>query len=128
MIRIVAVDDDASVLAWLQTVLRAAGYTVVPVADSTQAASIIRAQRPACVLLDIRMQPVDGLAVLAALGPTPPAVVLMTAWLASEDIAALEASKRRPSVVAILTKPLDPARVLAAVEAAAPARPERPEG
>jgi two-component system, chemotaxis family, chemotaxis protein CheY len=57
---ILVVDDDESIRDMLGDVLRAAGYAVRSASDGESALAAVEAERPALVLLDMRMPKVDG--------------------------------------------------------------------
>ena len=57
---ILVVDDDESIRDMLRGVLASAGYKVSLAADGEAALVAIEAERPALVLLDMRMPKVDG--------------------------------------------------------------------
>lgn len=60
-------DDEADVLATFQIVLKRAGYAVVGFPDGVSLLENIRHAKPACILLDVKMPGMSGLAVLKAL-------------------------------------------------------------
>jgi two-component system, LytTR family, response regulator len=83
-------------------------------ADGPSAVAAIRRERPDLVFLDVQMSGMDGFAVLREAGPGPlPLVVFVTA----HDRYALRAFEVH--AVDYLLKPLDPARLDAALERAA---------
>lgn len=57
---ILVVDDDASIRAAIRDVLESEGYRVVTASDGAAALSAIERERPAMVLLDMRMPVLDG--------------------------------------------------------------------
>ncbi|MFD3938845.1 response regulator [Streptomyces sp. NPDC058611] len=92
------VDDEVLLRSCMQRILEGEPDIDVPVAcDGTAALEAIALHRPDVVLLDLRMPEVDGFTVLAGLGtlPDPPAVAILTTFLADEDIAAVLASGAR---------------------------------
>jgi two-component system response regulator FixJ len=109
------VDDDGAVRRSLALMLRAAGLAAQP-HDSGEA--FLRAARcgEGCVLLDIRMPGIDGIAVLHAMaerGLNMPAVVVT----AHADVPlAVEAMKA--GACDVVEKPYDATSLLAAVDAA----------
>ena len=66
---IVVADDDRSIRFGLACFLEAEGFRVVEAQDGAEALKAIHREDPAAVLLDLKMPNVDGLAVLAELGP-----------------------------------------------------------
>ncbi|MCX5272644.1 response regulator transcription factor [Streptomyces virginiae] len=98
MVRVMIVDDEVLLRSCMQRILESEPDIDVPVAcDGPAALEAIEAHRPDVVLLDLRMPEVDGFAVLAGLGALadPPAVAILTTFLADEDIAAALGSGAR---------------------------------
>jgi CheY-like chemotaxis protein len=80
-IRVLFVEDDASVAQMYQLKLELDGYHVFVAADGLTALEMARALLPQIIFLDIRLPMMDGLDVLEALRSDPrtapiPAVVL----------------------------------------------------
>ncbi|WP_316248216.1 response regulator transcription factor [Streptomyces sp. TRM49041] len=85
------VDDEILLRTCMQRILESEPDIEVPVAcDGRAAPEAIDLHRPDVVLLDLRMPDVDGFAVLDGIGArtAPPAVAVLTTFLADEDIAA----------------------------------------
>ncbi|MBL9011975.1 MAG: response regulator transcription factor [Alphaproteobacteria bacterium] len=61
------IDDDAAMRASLSALLEIEGYEVTAFADGLSFLAAAPALKAGCVLLDIRMAPLDGLAVLSRL-------------------------------------------------------------
>ncbi len=57
---ILVVDDDEAILEVVADVLRFEGYPVATAIDGAEALDAVERQRPALVLLDMRMPRVDG--------------------------------------------------------------------
>ena len=64
---IFVIDDDVATREALATALGEAGYRTVCFADGTALLSQLRAQAPACVLLEVRLPDRDGLDILKKL-------------------------------------------------------------
>jgi excisionase family DNA binding protein len=114
--RVLVVDDDELVRAWLRDVLIAHGFEVDAVADG--AAGLDRLARTACdlAIVDLRMPGMDGLSVirqLRARGAAMP-VIVVTGY--STEASAVEALNIGVSFY--LTKPLRLTPLLNAVNAA----------
>ena len=111
--RILIVDDDPSARALLRRHLTKAGYGVEEAADGRTGLERARASRPALITLDVMMPGMDGWAVLAALRSDPATAtipVIMATILDEQHMGmALGAAD-------YLTKPIDRAQLLAAVE------------
>ncbi|MEU9994823.1 response regulator transcription factor [Streptomyces sp. NPDC050848] len=85
------VDDEVLLRSCMQRILESEPDIAVPLAcDGPAALEAMEVHRPDVVLLDLRMPEVDGFAVLAGLRTLtdPPAVAILTTFLADEDIAA----------------------------------------
>jgi two-component system response regulator FixJ len=110
------VDDDAAVRRSLERLLDTAGFRVVSYDSSSAFLKAARVLLAGCVLLDIQMPGVDGLAVQARLNRlgVPLPVIVMTAH---GDVArAVQAMKA--GAVDFLEKPFDDETLLNAIEAA----------
>jgi two-component system, NtrC family, response regulator HydG len=79
--RILVVDDDAGVRYTLQEILRDAGFSVALAEHGEQALGMSRVEHFDLVISDLRMTPMDGLALLEALRTEQPRlrVILITA-------------------------------------------------
>jgi DNA-binding NarL/FixJ family response regulator len=118
MITVVVADDQALLRGGVRIVLESEPDIAVvgEAADGRQALDLVRALRPAVLLLDVRMPVLDGLGVLAALAgePDPRVVVLTTFDLDEYVYAAL-----RAGAAGFLLKDAEPAELLQAVRVAA---------
>ncbi|KTT36481.1 ATP-binding protein [Pseudomonas rhizoryzae] len=65
--RIVLADDNADMRAYVERLLREAGYEVAAVADGSAAVAAVQAQVPELVLSDVMMPVLDGFGVIRAL-------------------------------------------------------------
>ncbi|HEY7294636.1 MAG TPA: response regulator transcription factor [Dehalococcoidia bacterium] len=86
--RILVVDDDVEIRRFIQIALSDAGYEVQLAAGGAEALAALTDERPALILLDVRMPGVDGWQVLdelrSAAGEQTP-VVVMTASFSGQD-------------------------------------------
>lgn len=91
--KILLVDDEASILNVLSTILKAEDYDVVPVLDGEKAKEIINSDIFDLMLCDIRMSPVDGMQLLKLARERRPlmSVIMLTAYGTVET--AIEALK-----------------------------------
>jgi two-component system, NtrC family, response regulator GlrR len=108
--RILLVDDDPSLLQLLGIRLRASGYEIHAVESAESALAALPAVQPQLVITDVRMQGMDGMALvdeIHASRPTLPVIVL-TAHGTIPD--AVDATRR--GVFAYLTKPFDSKELL----------------
>lgn len=124
MEKILVVDDDRSTRHLIELQLRSAGFSVASEADGV--AALARLEREACdlVLLDIWMPEMDGLELMERLRQleTPPRVIVMTADDAPETL--LKALRGR--ACRYVTKPVEPAVLVALVQEVLASEPEKP--
>jgi CheY-like chemotaxis protein len=83
-VRVLFVEDDASVAHMYRLKLELDGYTVDVAGDGLLALEKARTQRPDIIFLDIRLPKLDGLSVLEALRKDPSTeripVVILSNW------------------------------------------------
>ena len=105
--KIIIVEDQPDVADLLEEMLSIDGYQVIKIHSSTGALSVIRAELPDVVLLDIMMPDVSGLEVLRFMRREPGLqqipVVIVSAKTLPEDIRTGFDS----GATAYLTKPVD---------------------
>jgi CheY-like chemotaxis protein len=119
--RVLAVDDDPDSLRLLKDVLEAAGARVTTANSVSAAIDTIHADRPDVLVADIGMPVTDGYELVkhlrqsddAALRDLPAAA--LTAYARSED----RAKARNSGFGMYLSKPIDPAELVAAIGALA---------
>ena len=119
---ILIVDDDPMLAEAIATALSLNGYETREAANGRAGLAAIEADRPAVVLLDLRMPVLDGEGVLRELAARKSRlpVVLMSADDEAEEIA------ERFDVRAFLKKPIPVQRLLATIAACTNAiRPRR---
>jgi DNA-binding NtrC family response regulator len=116
MARILLVDDEASILSVLSTLLKAEGHDVVPVLGGEKAQEVIKNESFDLVISDIRMSPVDGMQVLKFVRKERPgaAVIIVTAYGTVET--AVEAMKE--GAFDYVTKPFKVDELLITVQRA----------
>jgi two-component system, LuxR family, response regulator FixJ len=104
------VEDDASLRDSLCVMLEATGFSVRAYA-SAEAFLADGAPRPACMIVDVELPGLDGIALLDRIGlDRPPAILISGA--AREDL--IDRARRYASF-AFLRKPFDPARLVSTV-------------
>ena len=116
---VMVVEDDAALREALCATLDLAGYRSLPAADGMAALSLLERERPALVVSDVQMQPMDGTALLHALRRRRPdlPVVLMTAFGTIRS--AVQAV--RDGAVEYLAKPFEPSALVGLVGQLLPA-------
>ncbi|MCE7797132.1 response regulator [Sphingobium sufflavum] len=110
------VDDEESVRRSIGYMLRTSGYRVENWPSGAALLKDVRTVEPGCILLDIRMPEMDGLAVqdaLAQRGVTLPIVIMTGHGDISTAVRAMKAG-----AVDFLEKPFEKASLIGALEAA----------
>lgn len=110
---VMVVEDDPALREALCDTLDLAGYRSLAAADGQAALAMLERERPALVVSDVQMQPMDGDALLQALRRRRPdlPVVLMTAFGTIRH--AVQAV--RDGAVEYLAKPFEPAALVGMV-------------
>ncbi|MDX1375092.1 MAG: sigma 54-interacting transcriptional regulator [Burkholderiales bacterium] len=110
---ILLVDDDKALLQLIAMRLSASGYAVTAVESGEAALASLEVNRPQLVVTDLRMEGIDGLALVDAIQRKTPGipVVILTAHGTIPD--AVSATRR--GVFSFLTKPFDPKVLLETV-------------
>ncbi|MFC7878710.1 response regulator [Isoptericola sp. NPDC057391] len=83
MVRVMIVDDDAMVRGFLRTILTKSGLDVVAeAADGDEVVTAVQAHHPDVVLMDLRMERMDGIRATAATAalPSAPGIIAMTSF------------------------------------------------
>jgi len=125
--RILVVDDEPSILRVVAANLRARGYEALTAATGEDALTVIEAQQPDCIVLDLGLPDVGGLEVLARLRTwTTMPVVILTAVDDERD----KATALDLGADDYITKPFTMTELLARVRGALQhrrsQRPDRP--
>jgi two component, sigma54 specific, transcriptional regulator, Fis family len=68
--RILLVDDDADLLRLLSLRMKTAGYAVSTAASGNEALSVLAMEHPSLVITDLKMDEMDGMALLDAIAAT----------------------------------------------------------
>jgi FixJ family two-component response regulator len=113
--RVFVVDDDGPVRRALGRLFRTAGYAVQLFASAEEYLAHAPAERPACLVLDMRMPGMGGLALQRVLGGTASLPIIFVTGHADDEACrqALAAG-----AIAVLQKPLDERVLLDAVKTA----------
>jgi len=116
MARIMLIDDDAEFLAELKETLDLSGYETVPVSDSSQAMEIIKATKPALILLDLKMSKKSGFRLaneLAYATDIPPIPIIVISAFYSDNYALLLGMY---GIKKFVSKPFRPLEIITAIE------------
>ncbi|WP_020561193.1 EAL domain-containing response regulator [Thiofilum flexile] len=71
MTKILAVDDEKTILRFLEILLKKSGYQVITCSDSLKSIEIIEKERPDIILLDVMMPEMDGFEICRRLKSMP---------------------------------------------------------
>jgi len=111
--RILVVDDEREVRAFLQKVLADAGYAVLVAEDGNQALKMVRAQRFDLVLTDLVMAEKEGIEIIRSMRQELPDLKII-ALSGAFGGGFLKAAKRL-GANSTLAKPVAPEQLIAAV-------------
>ncbi len=102
---ILLVDDDPGILQLLSMRLNASGYRVMTATSGEEALASLESERAAAVVTDLRMEPMDGMALFARIQESWPdlPVIMLTAHGSIRE--AVEATQQ--GLFSFLTKPID---------------------
>jgi CheY-like chemotaxis protein len=108
--KVLVVDDDREMVATLCDILELGGWRTQGVFTGGEALAAIRWQGYDCVLMDIRMPGMDGLAALKAIMAERPEtrIIVMTALASPEP----RREARNAGARHVLSKPVEPRRLL----------------
>ncbi len=122
--KILAVDDEPSIVRLVQVNLQRAGYEVVTAFDGKQALEKIESEKPDLVVLDVMMPYMDGFEVLQRLRKDPATrelpVIMLTAKAQDQDVFRGWTS----GVDCYLTKPFNPMELISFVKRIFSATPD----
>jgi DNA-binding response OmpR family regulator len=108
---ILIVEDDPPVREFYRSLLRQAGYTVIAVEDGFAALRYIEERRPAAVVLDLVLPRLSGRDVYHELQMRPDTKDIPIVVVSGHDTSDLNEA----DFAGVLSKPLDPDRLLSAV-------------
>ncbi len=112
--RILLVDDEARILGFLSTKLRATGYEVLTASSGLEALEQVQAQEPDLVVLDVVMPKMDGFQALKELRTfsSVPVIILSAKGMNADKVKGLELGADD-----YLAKPFSPDELVARIEA-----------
>ncbi|NOT07763.1 MAG: response regulator [Gemmatimonadales bacterium] len=118
---VLVVDDDPDMQRWAAAILQQAGFRVVPALDGMTALSLARSSKPNVMLLDLGLPAGGGKLVLERLRRIAPLRALPVLVLSARITPDTAAELAPFGVTTLLEKPIEPARLVEAVnEALAP--------
>src|SRR6266487_5935775 len=113
--RILVVDDITKNLQIVGTMLRNAGYEVMPTTSGAQALERVRVQLPDLILLDLMMPEMDGLEVCHRLKADPLTQQIPVIFLTASNEMEYLVKGFEAGAVDYVTKPFNPPELLARV-------------
>lgn len=114
--KVLAVDDEPSMIEWLKILLEHEGYEVRTAMIGTRGEEIFRTWRPDAVVTDMLLPDIDGLELLRKLksiNPEPEVIVITGHGSVAKAVDAMKAG-----AYSFVEKPLEPDAVLAILEKA----------
>lgn len=115
MAKILAVDDERSIVRLVQVTLERAGHQVSTASDGREGLSSVHANRPDLIVLDVMMPHMDGHEALAQLRRDPQTrdipVIMLTAKAQDQDVF----RGYQSGADCYLTKPFNPKELVAFV-------------
>ena len=115
-IRILAVDDSASIRKMVGFTLRSEGYEVVEAEDGQEALEKARTMTADLVLTDQNMPRMDGLTLIKSLREMPAYKTAPILMLTTESGDEMKSRGRAAGATGWMVKPFDPERLLAVVK------------
>ena len=113
--KILIVDDSPTERFYLTDILARAGYEVTTAVNGGEAIDKIRAERPQLILMDVVMPGTNGFQVTRAISRDPELSALPVIICSSKDQETDRIWGMRQGAKEYLVKPVDPARLLAAI-------------
>lgn len=114
--RILIVEDNVDSRAIYSILLRHTGYTVLDAGDGEEGVRMARQDRPALILMDISLPKLDGYAAARALKSDASTAGIPIIALTAHALAGEEQKAREAGCDGYLAKPVEPRRVVEAVE------------
>lgn len=122
---ILVADDDAAFATAVRVRLESEGHRVVEALDAIQAIAASRRARPDLVVLDVNMPAGDGFDVLERIRAIDGLAHVPVIYVTGERTVRASYGAREAGATALLYKPLEPGRLLDAVDRAlAPGGPD----
>jgi DNA-binding NtrC family response regulator len=104
MVKILIVDDEMDVCRFAKSFFESRGFTTMIASSGPEALKICRKESPDIILIDVKMEGMDGVALLKEIKKVDPkAEAIMVS--AVEDVDVIEEAKRQ-GAAEYITKPL----------------------
>ena len=115
--KILVIEDDPSALRFIEYTLKLEGYQVLSAKDGLEGIKKARDEHPSLIVLDIMLPGLDGYALCQQLRQKPETSLLPILMLSAKARQADKDIGLRMGADDYLTKPADPAVILAKVKA-----------
>jgi CheY-like chemotaxis protein len=116
-LRVLVVDDEATMRLLCRVNLSVAGMEVLEAEDGPSCMEILRAERVDAILLDVMMPGVDGLEVARELQSAPATRGIPIIFLTARADVGDQISGYEAGALGYITKPFDPVQLAAQIEA-----------
>ncbi len=112
---ILIVDDSPYIVDGLVALLKRKGYATISCNGGEQALSTLATTRPDLILLDIMMEPMDGWETLGKIKANPSFADIPVLMFSAKKITPEEAQEHCLSIEDFVSKPVNPAQLLEAI-------------
>lgn len=116
--RILVVDDNAYIVEGLTEILKRKGYFPIPCRGGEEALQILKSTEVDVMLLDISMQPLDGWKTLEQVRTDPSIADTPAIIFSARKFLENEAGDCKWHVEAVLSKPINTGKLIAAIDQA----------
>jgi len=113
--KILVIDDDAATMMIISSILKSAGYSVVPAYGGDDAIRKAKAQQPALVLTDLEMPGINGVEIIDALQNDPETQHIPIVAVTSHTWDVIAQSAAQVGCAGYLTKPFLPKQLIETV-------------
>ena len=111
-IKIAVVDDDRDMRAWLENVLREAGFAVILATHGLRLVSTLQVDRPDLILLDVINSWIDGVELCRALKQNPQFAAIPVIFLSGRSATNEIERGLEAGAVDYFAKPLDSRKLI----------------
>ena len=112
---ILIVDDSSFIVEGLVAILKKS-YHPIAVYGGQQCLEILETQKPAIIILDIMMEPMDGWETLARIKENPATRHIPVLMFSAKKISAEEAEEHRISIDDFVSKPVNSKKLIESIE------------
>jgi len=114
-VKILVVDDEPDVVAFIERTLKSEGFDVVSAFDGIGALDLVDAEKPDLVLLDLMMPMMSGYEVCEQMKANPQTQHIPVICVSSAHTPDARAQSFRVGAATLVTKPFLPAELVAQV-------------